>query len=445
MEEEYSFNSFAQIGIQIPRAVKSSLEQTVTPHGPVDYLKKVCNGQHTAKAAQGKTNEVKPQYEEQIINNYQIKHGTCVVQCMKGTKTHRQQAHRFSSQSRLSERLLGTTSQPASQPTTVATTRMRDLGKLPQHKLTAVSRTHLLLRSTAQGQQLVATTRELKSEPELNTWHRSHQQTRSHQDRSDYTSQLTTMLITSKAQGCKPIGLAVASPCTSNQPSPRTSVNPSPVLSSFASPVSNQCNYYVSNTTDPNSLIPWLKNLSSGSCPAPSKFPLHLYRPGGSISAPVTPPISSPTPGTPRMKDDPTSCSFWPGLHYPFLPYSTTQSPGTQTPPDSGWLSGGQTPQDGPSSPTFSLVSPNHFTFKEPLSNGGSRMWTPGQSGTCSPIVAPGIDRTADVPMSDAISAEFAFGCNNTIGVVKAWEGERIHDECVPDDLELTLGNSGTR
>ncbi|XP_073300803.1 BES1/BZR1 homolog protein 4-like [Primulina huaijiensis] len=250
---------------------------------------------------------------------------------------------------------------------------------------------------------------------------------------------------TTYRKGCKPIGSAVVSACTSNQPSPRTSVNPSPVFSSFASPVSNHCNYNVSNTADPNSLIPWLKNLSSGSCPDPSKFPHYLYVPGGSISAPVTPPLSSPTAHTPRMKDDPTSGSFWPGLHYPFPPYSTTQSPGTQTPPDSGWLSGVQTPQDGHSSPTFSLVSPNPFTFKEPLSNGGSRMWTPGQSGTCSPIVAPGIDQTADVPMCDAISAEFAFGSNNTMGVVKAWEGERIHDECVPDDLELTLGNSGTR
>lgn len=72
-------------------------------------------------------------------------------------------------------------------------------------------------------------------------------------------------------------------------------------------------------------------------------------------------------------------------------------------------------------------------------------MWTPGQSGTCSPIVAAsGSDCTADVPMSDGIAAEFAFG-SGTMGLVKAWEGERIHEECVPDDLELTLGSSRTR
>ena len=71
-------------------------------------------------------------------------------------------------------------------------------------------------------------------------------------------------------------------------------------------------------------------------------------------------------------------------------------------------------------------------------------MWTPGQSGACSPAIAAGFDQTADVPMADAVSAEFAFG-NSTKGLVKPWEGERIHEEFVSDDLELTLGNSKTR
>jgi hypothetical protein len=157
----------------------------------------------------------------------------------------------------------------------------------------------------------------------------------------------------------------------------------------------------------------------------------------------VTPPLSSPTARTPRMADswdDPTAGPAWPGQQS-FLPSSTPQSPGRQTPPESGWCSGIQTPQDGSSSPTFSLVLPNPFGFKEALSNGGSRMWTPGQSGTCSPSV---FDQNADVPMSDAMSSEFAFG-SNLKGLVKAWEGERIHEECVSDDLELTLGNPSTR
>lgn len=76
-----------------------------------------------------------------------------------------------------------------------------------------------------------------------------------------------------------------------------------------------------------------------------------------------------------------------------------------------------------------------------------SPMWTPGQSGNCSPAIPAGVDQTSDVPMSDGMAAEFAFGCNAipAFGMVKPWEGERIHGECVSDDLELTLGNSTTR
>ncbi|CAH2050816.1 unnamed protein product [Thlaspi arvense] len=224
--------------------------------------------------------------------------------------------------------------------------------------------------------------------------------------------------------GCKPVermdiigGSVSASPCSSYQPSPCASYNPSPPSSSFPSPISSHCAANAINNADANSLIPWLKNLSSGSSSGSSKLPHHLYVHGGSISAPIT----------------------------VMIHLRGSLGPGCQTPPDSGWLSGVQTPQDGPSSPMFSLVSSSPFGFKEALSGGGSRMWTPGQSGTCSPAVAAGCDQTADVPMSDGMAAEFAFG-SNAKGVVKAWEGERIHDECVADDdLELTLGNPGTR
>ncbi|XP_057494281.1 BES1/BZR1 homolog protein 4-like isoform X2 [Actinidia eriantha] len=244
---------------------------------------------------------------------------------------------------------------------------------------------------------------------------------------------------TTYKKGCKPVdcmeivgGSASASPCSSYQPSPCSSYNPSPPSSSFPSPVSSRYAANGISNADTNSLIPWLKNLSPSSSSS-SKFPHNLYISGGSISAPVTPPLSSPTARTPRMKvnwDDPTPGAAWPGQQHPFLPSST--------PPSPGWLSGVQTPQEGPTSPTFSLVSPNPFGFREALSNGVSRMWTPGQSGTCSPAVA------ADIPMSDGIAAEFAFG-SSAKGLVKAWEGERIHEECVAEDLELTLGNPRTR
>ncbi|KAJ0082779.1 hypothetical protein Patl1_10429 [Pistacia atlantica] len=260
---------------------------------------------------------------------------------------------------------------------------------------------------------------------------------------------------TTYRKGCRPVermdiigGSASASPCSSYQPSPCASYNPSPASSSFPSP---RASHYAANTNggaDANSLIPWLKNLSSSSSSTSSKHPHHLYNPGGSISAPVTPPLSSPTARTPRTKndwDDPAAGSAWPGQHYSYMPSSTPPSPGRQVLPDSGWLAGIQIPQSGPSSPTFSLVARNPFGFREEVFSGGpSRMWTPGQSGTCSPAVPAGVDQTADVPMTDGIAAEFAFGCNAT-GLVKPWEGERIHEECVSDDLELTLGNSRTR
>ncbi|PON95815.1 BES1/BZR1 transcription factor [Trema orientale] len=272
-------------------------------------------------------------------------------------------------------------------------------------------------------------------------------------------------------QGCKPLdrmdimgGSTSASPCSSYQQSPCASYNPSPASSSFPSPVSshytanaksnNNININ-SNNADPNSLIPWLKTLTSASSSsATSKFPHHLFVHSGSISAPVTPPLSSPTCRTPRNKrsdwDDPMSGANWACQNNSnsFQPSSNPQSPGRQVLPDPGWLAGLKIPQSGPSSPTFSLVSKNPFGFmEEALSGGGSRMWTPGQSGTCSPAIAAGLDNTSDVPMSDGnIAAEFAFGSNNntTTGLVKPWEGERI-EECVSDDLELTLGSSRTR
>ncbi|GLU22810.1 hypothetical protein SLE2022_388570 [Rubroshorea leprosula] len=259
---------------------------------------------------------------------------------------------------------------------------------------------------------------------------------------------------TTYRKGCKPVdrmdimgGSTSASPCSSYQPSPCASYNPSPASSSFPSPVSSH--RYTSNgngNADPNSLIPWLRNLSSGSSSASSKLAHHLYIAGGSISAPVTPPLSSPTSRTPRNEwDDPSAGSAWAGQRYSLMPSSTPPSPSRQVLPESGWLSRLEIPLSGPSSPTFSLVSRNPFGFKEEaFSAGGSRMLTPGQSGTCSPAVPAGIDQTADIPMSDAITSEFAFG-NNATGLVKPWEGERIHEECVADDLELTLGNSKTR
>ncbi|XVE63362.1 hypothetical protein DITRI_Ditri07aG0014200 [Diplodiscus trichospermus] len=258
---------------------------------------------------------------------------------------------------------------------------------------------------------------------------------------------------TTYRKGCKPVermdiagGSTTVSPHSSYHPSACASYNPSPASSSFPSPASSS--FVINPNGDGNSLIPWLKNLSSASSSGSSSKLPHIYVHSGSISAPVTPPLSSPTARTPRMKtdwEDQSGHPGWSGQQHSFLPSSTPPSPGRQIIPDPEWFARLRIPYSGSTSPTFSLVSSNPFGFKdEVLAGGGSRMWTPGQSGTCSPAIAAGADHTADVPMSEAISDEFAFGSNAT-GLVKPWEGERIHEECGSDDLELTLGSSKTR
>ncbi|KAI3702769.1 hypothetical protein L6452_28521 [Arctium lappa] len=244
---------------------------------------------------------------------------------------------------------------------------------------------------------------------------------------------------TTYRKGCKPLerahigGSASASPGSSYQPSPYASYNQSPPSSSIASPTSS----HFAVNPHPDSLIPWLKNLSSSSSSSnSSKFP-HIYVHNGSMSAPVTPPTSSPSAQSPpRIKTD----SAWGAPHFSYLPSSTPPSPARQTLPNYEWFSGIRVPPSVPTSPTFSLVAANPFGFREAgVGHGGSRMWTPGQSGTCSPAIPPGFDNNADIPMSEVVSDEFAFGR------VKPWEGERIHEECASDELELTLGSSKTR
>ncbi|KAL8505640.1 hypothetical protein ACS0TY_016759 [Phlomoides rotata] len=190
---------------------------------------------------------------------------------------------------------------------------------------------------------------------------------------------------------------------------------------------------YNPSPTDGNPLIPWLRNLSSASSSSASqaKF-IHHHMHGGSLSAPVTPPSSSPTARTPRINPD-WGHIDWGGPSYPFLPMSTPPSPGPRL-----WYPGPRIPQSGSTSPAFSLCSSNPFSFRvEDLSMNGSGVCTPGQSGTCSPAIADAMN----IQMSQVSTNEFTFGCKNT-NLVKPWEGEIIHEECGSDELELTLGSS---
>ncbi|KAJ6417084.1 hypothetical protein OIU84_002889 [Salix udensis] len=234
---------------------------------------------------------------------------------------------------------------------------------------------------------------------------------------------------------------------------PPTSLAPVPpttqVLDPLPFPVQPHPSYAAANANvHGNSLVPCLKNLSSASS---SKLP-HLYIHGGSVSAPVTPPpLSSPTARTPRINAGwlagKTILSTQAGVGSSACHLQLHQVLAVKLFLNQNGLLGFECHKVvRPSSPTFSLVASSPFGFKEEaLAGGGSRMWTPGQSGTCSPAIAAGSDHTADVPMAEVIPYEFAFRCSNAIGLVKPWEGDRIHEESGSDDLELTLGNSRTR
>lgn len=222
------------------------------------------------------------------------------------------------------------------------------------------------------------------------------------------------------------------SACSSLQPSPMSSSFPSPAPSYPASPTSSS---FPSPTrfegkTSSSYILPFLPNFAS----IPSSIP-HLRI---SNSAPVTPPLSSPTSRGSKRKADWESFSngqLNPFPH-PLFAASAPASPTRRhhiTPAtipecdesdvstvDSGrWVSF-QTmvaPAVAPSSPTFNLVKPvAQQSSLEGAINGHEQLgWWKAQRGRGS---------------------EFEFES----GTVMAWEGERIHEVGV-DDLELTLGS----
>ncbi|CAL5332297.1 unnamed protein product [Camellia sinensis] len=205
------------------------------------------------------------------------------------------------------------------------------------------------------------------------------------------------------------------SPSSSSFPSPIPSYQPSPSSSSFPSPSRLDGN--------PSShVLAYLRNAIPSSLP-----PIRI-----SNSAPVTPPLSSPTSRPPKKK------ATWESLakecmaslnDYPFFAASAPASPTrcqrfapvtipecteseTSTVDSNHWMSF-QTfaPSLIPKSPTFNLVRP------------------------MAPHLSPN-----DATTEKGKGPEFEF---ETIPV-KPWEGERIHEVGL-DDLELTLGSGKTR
>ncbi|KAK4781088.1 hypothetical protein SAY87_017194 [Trapa incisa] len=220
---------------------------------------------------------------------------------------------------------------------------------------------------------------------------------------------------------------------SSIQPSPQSSYFPSPVPSYHASPTSSSfpspTRYDDNNST--TYLLPFLHNIAS--------IPANLPRLKISSSAPVTPPLSSPTSrsGSKRKSDWESLSNGCQSLktftRHPIFAASAPSSPTRRqnlTPPtipecdesdvstvDSGhWAVSFQGAGTAPPSPTFNLI-------KNPA----------GQQG-------PILSRKGGDGGGFSWASEFEFGNE----MVTPWEGEKIHEIAV-DDLELTLGSGKVR
>ncbi|KAF2315930.1 hypothetical protein GH714_040725 [Hevea brasiliensis] len=235
---------------------------------------------------------------------------------------------------------------------------------------------------------------------------------------------------TTYRKGCKPPPIDIVG--TSARIPPYSSQNPSPLSSSFPSPIpSYQVSPSSSSFPSPSrvennassNLLPFLQNAIPSSLPS-----LRI-----SNSAPVTPPLSSPTSKNPKPIPNWEFIAeqSMASLNYPFYTASAPVSPthrqfhapatipecdesDTSTVESGQWISFQKfAPSVAamPTSPTYNLVKP---VAEQILSSNVIK-----ENGKCM---------------------EFEFGS----GQVKPWEGERIHEVGL-DDLELTLGNGKAR
>ncbi|KAK7409979.1 hypothetical protein VNO78_00431 [Psophocarpus tetragonolobus] len=211
------------------------------------------------------------------------------------------------------------------------------------------------------------------------------------------------------------------SPFSSQNPSPIPSYQVTPSSSSFPSPSRLDAN-------NPSNLIPYIRHAFPASLP-----PLRI-----SNSAPVTPPLSSPTSRNP--KPIPTwdsiakasMASSFNHTHHPFFAASAPASPTHRhlyAPPtipecdesDTSTVESGQWLNFQPFPPSLSAIpiSPT-FNFIKPVVSQQHKLNFP------------------DNGIQEMRNSEAEFGVQ-----VKPWVGERIHEVGL-DDLELTLGSGKT-
>ncbi|KAK7310450.1 hypothetical protein RJT34_07986 [Clitoria ternatea] len=235
---------------------------------------------------------------------------------------------------------------------------------------------------------------------------------------------------TTYRKGCKPPLANAAGSFMRNIPF-SSSQNPSPLSSSFPSPIPS---YHVSPSSSSfpspfrldmdkdnmSNLIPYIGNASF------SLPPLRI-----SNSAPVTPPLSSPTSRNP--KPIPTWESIakesMASLNYPFFAASAPASPTHRH------LYTPATIPECDESDTSSTVESGQWMKFQAFAPSASTLPTSPTFNLVEPLVQHGVSGVTNNSVQEMRTDSVEFGVQ-----VKPWVGEKIHEVAL-DDLELTLGN----
>lgn len=195
----------------------------------------------------------------------------------------------------------------------------------------------------------------------------------------------------------------------------RKGMKPSECVNGVSSPVegNNPCGLSVGGGAENGSLIPWLKDLGSGGLPNNGLQRL-------CSSAPVTPPLSSPTtircsiPYNIKSEwDKDTSDGFQGGL-------LNSAAPWTMQPHQSAFFSFNCQVDPGPPVGLFTEHVSGTSAYHDRINTKAE--------GT-------GADSCSQISSENNLSQQMTV-----MSGLSAWKGEKIHDLVRDDDLELTLG-----
>ncbi|KAG6747813.1 hypothetical protein POTOM_047704 [Populus tomentosa] len=210
-------------------------------------------------------------------------------------------------------------------------------------------------------------------------------------------------------------------PYSSQNPSPLSSLFPSPIPSYQVSPSSSS---FPSPTRGDNNassnLLPFLRSAIPLSLP-----PLRI-----SNSAPVTPPLSSPTSRNPKPIPnwDFIAKQSMASFSYPFNAVSAPASPTHRQ------FHAPATIPECDESDTSTVESGQWISFQKFAPSVAAAMPTSPTYNLVIPVAQQ--ISSNNLVKENVVPMDFEFGSEQ----VKPWEGERIHEVGL-DDLELTLGS----